>query len=132
MAQAGNSFRIVLGETHLGWGNHRYTNSRDIIYGEGYIPIPAKFARKYNIFNSNNFNTGLGYNLFNAASSDGIFQGLLKSSGCSKKGYRYAKNLHGCGNLKALGYWFSKINAVPGDLIEVRWTSPTDIILTRI
>ena len=117
MAKAGDSFRIVLGETHLGWGDYRNTNSRHIIYGEGYIPIPAVYAKQYTLYNSNFTTTGLGYNEFNASSSDGFFNGLLKSSGCSNAGDIYAKNLHGSGNLKALGSWFSQINAVPGDLI---------------
>ncbi|MEG2847875.1 MAG: hypothetical protein RR904_03755 [Bacilli bacterium] len=59
-------------------------------------------------------------------------RGVLKSSGNRAKGEVYAKNLHGSGNLKLLGYWFAHINANPGDIIRVEFTSSTDIILTKI
>ena len=131
MAQKGNSYTIQLKQTHLNWGVLRYTSSRGIVYGEGYIPIPAVYARQYNLYNSNYRTTGLGYNQFNASSSDDLFNGRLKTSGCKEAGDIYAKNLHGSGNLKALGSWFSQINAAAGDFIEVRWTSPTDIMLTH-
>lgn len=132
MANPGDSYILTLKQTHLEWGSLRYTSSRNIIYGEGYLPIPAHIARRFNIYNSNNTCTGLGFNEFNCISQDGLFNGILKSGGCSHKGDIYAKNLHGSGNLRALGHWFAQIHAQVGDQIEVRWTSPQDIIIRKL
>lgn len=132
MAILGDSFTIVLKQSHLEWGAYRYTNSRDIIYGEGYIPIPSKYAKKYKIYNSNFYKIGLGYNIFNCVSEDGYFNGKLKAGGCSKKGEIYAKQFHGLKNLKALGDWFKYCNAKEGDLIEVKWISSRDIVIRHI
>lgn len=129
MAKAGDSFTIVLKQTHLEWGSYRYTHSRDVIYGEGYIPIPSKFAYEYKIYNSNFEKTGLGYNIFNCKSEDGYFKGQIKAGGCSKKGEIYAKQFHGLKNLKALGDWFGYCDAKVGDIIEVKWISNTDVII---
>lgn len=129
MAVAGNTYTIVLRTAHLQWGELRYTGSRDIIYGEGYIPIPANIARLFNLYNSNAPRTGLGYNIFNCTSADGFFAGQLKSGGCATAGSIYAKQFHGCGNLKALGNWFAHCGAIEGDRIEVTWTSATDIVI---
>lgn len=134
MPKAGDSFVITLGETHLGWGSHRYTGSRRIIYGESYIPIPHKIAQSLGIFNANynpNKCDTLGINTFNCTSQDGIFTGILKASGCIRKNDIYAKNLHGQGNLKALAPWYASWNAQIGDKIEVKWTSTTDIVITH-
>ena len=53
MANTGNTYTITLKEAHLKWGIHRYTFTRDRIYGEGYLLIPIEYARLYNIYNSN-------------------------------------------------------------------------------
>ena len=37
MANRGDSYIITLKKSHLEWGTHRYTGTRDQIYGEGYI-----------------------------------------------------------------------------------------------
>lgn len=132
MAKYGDEFTITLSETHLGWGTYRYTMSRKRIYGEGYIPIPSGCAQSFQLFNSNNNKIGLGYNEFNCRSSDGFYQGIVKTSGCSKAKDIYAKNLHGSGDLKALGRWFEHLHAQPGDKVTVKWTSPTDIIISLI
>lgn len=132
MADKGDSFTVKLQNTHLKWGEHRNTDSRDIIVGEGYIPIPASQARRFNIYNSNHTKTGLGYNEFKATSIDGFFKGTLKSSGNSKAGDIYAKNLHGKGKLKALGNWFDHMNFIPGDKVKVTWVSSIDIILEKV
>lgn len=129
MAVAGDSYTIILNQAHLEWGTHRYTGSRGLVYGEGYIPIHSDIAHSFNLYNSNFQNTGLGYNEFNCISADGFFEGVLKSSGCSHKGDIYAKNLHGSGNLRALGNWFAYCNAQVGDHVEITWTSPTDIVI---
>ncbi|MDU2166722.1 MAG: hypothetical protein E7E24_00595 [Clostridium perfringens] len=75
MPVRGDSFTVSLGETHLNWGTHRYTNTRGIIYGEGYIPIPRGIARRIGIYNSNYTNGQdiLGVNIFNCTSADGFF-----------------------------------------------------------
>ena len=49
MAQAGQNYTITLQQAHLEWGTHRYTDSRGVVYGEGYIPIPDREARMFNI-----------------------------------------------------------------------------------
>ncbi|MGL5099675.1 MAG: hypothetical protein ACRC6B_06530, partial [Fusobacteriaceae bacterium] len=97
------------------------------------LPIPAKTAITFGLFNSNFHNTGLGFNEFIFSTYDGfITEGILKSSGCSKKGDIYAKNLHGSGNLKLLGNWFYSIGAIPGDRIQIDFLSPKSILLSKI
>lgn len=129
MAQKGDCYTFELKSTHISWGTIRYTNSRGIIYGEGYIKIPSACARNFKLYNSNG-PTGLGLNEFRCTSSDGIFSGLVKTSGCSKAGEIYAKNMHGSGNLKAIGDWYYKCGAQPGDIVKVEWTSPYDIVIS--
>lgn len=136
MPVSGNSYVVTLGQTHISWGVHRYTNSRDIIYNEVYLGIPSYIAERYKIYNSNvipNYKPTkidiLGVNIFNCTSADGFFKGVLKSSGCSHRGSIYAKNLHGAGNLKALAPWLHYCNAQVGDHVEVTWTSPTNIVI---
>lgn len=41
MAKAGDYYTITLKKSHLDWGTHRYTGTREEIPGEGYIPIPS-------------------------------------------------------------------------------------------
>lgn len=132
MACSGDKYIVKLSETHLMWGTYRYTSSRDRIYGEGYIKIPLGEAKRIGMYNSNNSKTGLGYNEFRFKTSDGFLEGILKSSGCSQAGNCYAKNLHVSGNLKGLGKWFAHVNAIPGDLVEVKFLSPIDILLTHL
>ncbi len=90
MAQTGDSFIVTLGPSHLGWGEYRYTDSRDIIYGKAYIPILVHHARMYKLYNSN-FTNGqdiLGKNIFNCRTEDGYSVCQLKSQGfCKKKIY---------------------------------------------
>ena len=134
MANRGDSYTITLKKSHLEWGTHRYTGTRDQIYGEGYIPIPSEYAYRFGLLNNNG--TGymdiLGQNIFNCRSADGLFQGILRAQGCNKAGDKYAKQFSGDGNLKALGNWFSQIGAVIGDKVRVSWISSTDIIIEKI
>lgn len=134
MATAGNSYTIVLKKAHLEWGVHRYTGSRGIVYGEGYIPIPATYARAFNLLNQNgtNYTDILGKNLFNCVSSDGLFAGVLRAQGNSGAGDIYAKQLSGDGDLKALGDWFYAVGANVGDKVKVLWTSPTDVVIEKL
>lgn len=124
MAVAGDSYTVVLKEAHLNWGTRRYTYSRERILGEAYIPIPASIARNFNILKGS---------VFNARSIDGYFNHQLKAAGCSKKGDIHAKQFQGNGDLKVLGTWLHNIcNARPGDSVEVRWITSTDVTLRHI
>lgn len=132
MAQSGDYFSVTLKTTHIGWGTHRYTDSRPLITGECYIPIPIQFARQFGIYNSN-YTRGqdiIGQNIFNARSADGLFNGIVKTSGNSRSGDIYAKNLSGQGNLKAFNDWFNAMNVTVGTVIRIEWTSPTEVLLT--
>lgn len=123
MAQAGDNYTIVLKETHLNWGTHRYTYTRDRIAGEAYIPIPARVAYDLNITRGS---------IFNCTSSDRSFNHQLKATG-SQHRRDFAKNFHGNGDLKVLGNWLYEVcNVNIGDSIRLDWTSPTDIVLTHI
>lgn len=134
MAQTGNSFIVELTPSQLGWGDERYTNTRTIRYGEGYLAIHKEYARSYDLFNANGTNGRdiLGKNIFNCTSTDGLLNCQLKSQGCSESGDIYAKQFAGNDNLRALGNWYSDIQATVGDQIEVLFTSPTDIQLTLL
>ena len=134
MAKAGDTYTITLRMAHLKWGEYRYTGSRDIIYGEGYIPIPKKYAIAFNILNNNGTNEAgiLGTNLFKCKSKDGLFEGVLRAQGACRAGEQYAKQFAGNKNLKALGDWFFDIGADIGDKVRVTWTSPTDIIIEHM
>lgn len=131
MANTGDTYTITLYKSHLKWGEHRYTGSRGVVYGEGYIPIPKKYAKDYNLLNKNGTNKAdiLGVNLFNCKSKDGLFEGVLRAQGCSKAGDPYAKQFSGNKNLKALGDWYYNIGADIGDQVKVTFSSPTDIII---
>ena len=133
MAITGNTYTIQLGPSHLGWGDHRYTNTRDIIYGEGYIPLPIQTARAFNIFNSNYSTTGWGYNLFHASSVDGFLNNVsLLAQGSKTAGDIYAKQFSVQGDLRMIGAWYANQNATTNNSVRVTWTSPTDIILQII
>lgn len=131
MPKAGDSFVIVLKDTHMSWGTHRYTTTRDKIVGESYIPIPRAEAIKYGIYNSNK-GKGLGINQFKARSADGQYKGIIKSGGSSRAGDIYAKNFSESGNLKGFSKWFDRASISVGDHIEVKWISSTDVLLTKI
>lgn len=133
MAIPGNNYTIQLKPPHLGWGNYRYTNTRDIIYGEGYIPLPKPCAREFKIYNSNYLSTGFGYNLFHASSSDGFLNNVtLLAQGSSTAGDIYAKQFSVEGNLKMIGAWYASQRATTDNSVRVTWISPTDILLKII
>jgi hypothetical protein len=130
MPIAGNSYTATLKKTHLGWGTHRKTNSRPKIKNEGYIPIPLNNAIGFNITNLHNKKQS---NIYKFSTSDGFIKDKeLKASGNRKKGDKYAKNLHGNGDLKLLGDWFQHLRVQLGDKIKVEFVSPTEILLTKI
>lgn len=130
MPKKGDSYIVKLKETYIKWGEYRHTTSRETIIDEVYLPIPAEKARAFNIFNSNK--TG-AITDFNVKTADGfVINGKLKAQGCSHAGDIHAKNLSGSGDLKLLGPWMTKIKAKVGDEIKIEWTSPNDILLTKI
>jgi len=129
MPNTGDSFTTTLKQAHLEWGSHRHTNSRGIIYGEGYLQIPAQIARNLNITNSNSTNN----NVYLCSSNDNFLTNVnLKATSCSHAGSIYAKQFHGSGNLKLLGDWFHHINAQIGDQIRIDFISPNQILLIKI
>lgn len=131
MPHTGNYYIATLKKTHVRWGTHRTTLSRPKIKDEGYIPIPSKYAKAFNITNVNNLK--IRSNIYKFSTSDGFFKDeKLKASGSSVAGNIYAKNLHGNNNLKLLGIWFKNIQATIGDQIKVEFVSPEEILLTKL
>lgn len=129
MPTTGQHFRTTLKQAHLEWGSHRHTNTRGIRYGEGYLQIPASDAYNCEITNDKE---PVRSQVYNFSTSDGIItNGRLKASG-NQAQEKYAKQFHGDGNLQLLGDWFYEINAQVGDEIEIKFISPTDILLTKI
>ena len=114
MPKAGDSYTIELKTSHLNWGQHRYTATRDPIAGEGYIPIPKARATEFDI--------KLG-NLYQAVFSDGFSSFTCRASGNSHAGDVYAKQFQGDGDLKAFGRWFTYCQAKEGDTVQVRFIS---------
>lgn len=130
MPKQGDNYTVTLKETYIQWGDFRHTTSRERIINEVYFPIPADKAREFNIYNSNKEGANIEYTVI---TSDGFtINGKLKAQGCSSAGEIHAKNLSGAGNLKLLGPWMSSINAKVGDQIKIEWTSPTEILLTKL
>lgn len=129
MPNTGDKFITILKQAHLEWGVHRHTNSRGTIYGEGYLKIPSDDAYNFNITNDKVPHNNQKYTF---STCDGFIKdGTLKASGNQYK-EEFAKQLHGSGNLKLLGDWFSHINAQIGDQILIEFISPTEIFLTKI
>lgn len=134
MAQAGDRYVIELTPSQLGWGEERYTNSRQARQGEAYLAIPRRYAKVYKLFNSNHTNGQdiLGTNIYNCISMDGFLNDQIKSQGCVHEGDEFAKQFAGNNNLKLLGDWYEHIQADVGDKIEVYFLSPYDIQLTLL
>lgn len=131
MPQTGDVLISTLTPSSLSWGMDRYTNTRDRRVAERYIPILAADARRLGLYNSNN-GEGLGLNIFRARSTDGIFEGEIKTSGNHGAGQIEAKNISGNGNLRGLTPWLEHHHARPGDQVRFEWISPTDVELTFI
>ena len=131
MAKAGDCYEIKLGPAHLGWGEYRHTNTRNIRDNEGYIPIPISIAREYGILNSNGTNRTdvMGVNIFQCKSKDGLFNGILKAQGSKMAGDIYAKQFSGSGDLQVIGNWYNAVGAKVGDKVRVTWNSPYDIVI---
>lgn len=133
MPQAGDSYIVPVTASQAEWGEYRNPTNRDPVEGEGYIAIPLEYARRYNIFNSNNTQTGLGFNEFIATSRDGFINGeILLAQGCVRAGDPYAKNFSVKKNLKRIGGWLAYNNVTTGNRIRVTFTSPTEVLLEII
>jgi len=130
MAKTGDSFEVTLKKTHVGWGTYRKTASRGPVYNEGYFPIPAKVAVSLNITNLHNTKQS---NIYKVSTNDSFLKDqYLKASGNTKKGGIYAKNMHGNGDLKLLGTWYSHAGITAGDKLKIEFTAPFEILLTKI
>lgn len=133
MANTGDSYIVTIKRPHLEWGEYRHTGSRGIVYGEGYIKIPASEAYRFNLLNPHgtNYQDIWGENLFNCVSADGSFRCILRAQG-NQADWRFAKQFAGDNNLKAIGDWYYSMGAKEGDKVKVTWTSPTDIVIELI
>ena len=130
MPNTNDRFTTELKDAHLGWGTHRGTGTRTIIQGEAYLQIPKAEATRLNIYNSNQTNANTEYTC--STSDNFLTHEILKASGSTQAGDIYAKQFAGSDDLKLLGTWFAHINAQVGDRIDILWTSPTNILLTKI
>lgn len=134
MAKAGDSFVVELSQSHVAWGTYRFTNSREPISGEGYIPIPLNDAQRLGLLNGNGTKhiDIWGENLFECESVDGFFRGVLRAQGSKSAGDIFAKQFAGDGDLKALGRWYAYIGARPGDKIRVYWVNAKRIEIEKL
>ena len=124
MAAGGDRFNVRLKPAHLSWGtlgNSRTNGKRSPL--EAYVQIPLSNARLFSIYSGT---------IFNGRTNDGFFNTQVRASGSAGDNLIYAKQFQGSGNLKLFGFWFQYINAKPGDIIQVEFTSPSDVLFTRI
>jgi len=110
MPIAGDHYSIVLKQAHINWGTHRYTDTRDKISGEGYVPIPSQYARKFNIQKGS---------CFTAVFADGYPSFRMRAAGNAAADEILAKQFQGDGDLKAFGRWYASCNATIGDRVSV-------------
>lgn len=110
MPNAGDSYTVEIRQSHLDWGRHRYTYTRDRIPGEGYVKIPRRFAVLYNILRGD---------CFTATFSDGYPSFQARAAGNSEAGDIYAKQFQGDGDLKAFARWYAANDAQVGDFVTV-------------
>lgn len=120
MPKRGDTFVVTLEASHLGWGTHRHTNTRDRINGEGYIKIPRQYAEEYCIYNDNHPTSDPRYF---CTAVNGSFSGVLLAQGCSKAGDIFAKQFAEKGNLKGIGSWYKSVGAELGGKVRVTFTS---------
>ena len=129
MPQAGDTFVVTIKPSHLGWGTFRYTDSREPVYGEGYIKIPRKYAKKFDIFNKNHPTANTEY-YCNAV--NGHFSGVLLAQGCKEAGDIYAKQFAELRNLKGIGDWYRSVSAQVGRQVRVTFTSENSVEIQYI
>lgn len=128
MPAANDSFISKLNSAQVAWGTYRHTNTRKKIPGESYLRIPAADAYRLGITNSKSRARSPEYSF---TTSDGFLKGTLLASG-NQHQKTYAKNFQGKGDLKLIGTWLDHIKAKAGDEIEVKFVSPTKILLTKL
>jgi len=117
MPKKNDSYIVELKESHLkNWGTHRYTNTREKIDSESYIPIPISKAKEYNILNSNQSEENT---IYTAKFKNTDISVKVLASGSSKGGDEYAKQFHGKGNLKALTPGYEALGVQVGDEIKI-------------
>ena len=114
MPKSGDQYKVSIKMSHLDWGRHRYTHTRERIEGEGYIKIPKPAAVSYGIM--------LG-SCYTATFSDGFPSFAIRAAGNSTAGDPYAKQFQGDGDLKAFGRWYAHVGAQVGDEVLVTFTS---------
>jgi len=130
MPKKDDTYIVTLQKAHIEWGTHRHTETRELIYGEGYIQIPSEYATKYEIYMSNKEGANIQYT---CTSSDKHLSNVtLKASGSQGRDNLYAKQFQGSGNLKTIGSWYSKIKAKVGDQIKITFTSPNSMYIEKI
>lgn len=129
MPKTGDSFITTLKQAHLEWGEFRHTNSRGIRIGEGYLQIPSDDAYNFEITNNSSPVRSAEYDF--STSDSFIVNNKLLASGNQNKA-EFAKQFHGSKNLQLLGDWYNFIDAQIGDQIEIKFISPTEILLTKI
>ena len=133
MARTGKSYPVILKETYINWGEFRYTDSRAKRSLEGYLPIPAWFAKENDILNGNGVTCDtIGMNLFYVVDEFENELGIVKTQGCSRAGEIYAKQFAISGDLTGLGKWFVDKNLNVGDEIIVKWITEDTIQLTKL
>ena len=105
-----NQYAVLLKLSHIDWGRHRYTETRERIAGEGYVKIPRAYAVEHNIL--------LG-TFYEATFSDGFPGFTIRAAGNSGAGDPYAKQFQGAGDLKAFGRWYKHMGAEVDDEVIV-------------
>ena len=123
MPKAGDSYIVVIKQSHIDWGGYRHTPTRNNVKGEAYVKIPRR--------NAVNFNIQRG-TLYTASFSDGFPSFTARAAGNSSAGDIYAKQFQGDGDLKAFGRWYASVGAQVGDSVLVEFLSPNSVRFTLI
>lgn len=129
MPTTGDSFTTILQQAHLEWGSHRHTDSRGIVYGEGYLQIPSDIAYDLEITNNKSNIRSAEYDF---STSDGFISNSKLLASGNQNREEFAKQFQGSGDLKLLGDWYHHINAQIGDQVQIDFISPTEILLTKL
>jgi len=126
MAVAGDNYIVEVLRPHTEWGTFRNETNREFIEGESYVKIPAEYARRYNIVRGN---------CYLAHFENGYPSIEIKAAGNGpcENGVQYAKQFEGIGSgaCKAFTPWYKSCNIQPGDYVEVKFLSSTDIIFSK-
>lgn len=130
MPNIGDTYTVEILQAHLEWGVYRHTNTRGIVYGEGYIKIPSYIARNFNIFNRHHSTATAVYT---CSSTDGFLQDAsILATGNSVALDVHAKQFQGNGSLQTIGAWYHHVGAQVGDLVRVTFTGPNSMIIEHV